>query len=530
MGCHEESHHPTMHSGAGRAVGAFAAALALLACAGPARAAYHALEELPVEDRLYRDIEDVAASYGLGPSFHETRPWDRADLRAFLDSLATRAPESAGDPAVRRLRRQLSPGSGGWEPLIHGRSDDLDLELGPYARTNFSEDRARRVVDRDFRAGLAASAALGEGALFDSDVYAGTLSPGPHGNPTNSRRFGLIEGVQLNTYFDRAYVTLRGRFGRVHAGHTWLRWGPGVTGGLALSDGARAFDVVEFRVPIVRPLQLEWFLAALDPVRQTYLAGHRIEARPWKSVDCSVAELARFDGASTAPPYLVPVIPYAHYEKRLIKSSDLASTGRDSLFKNNVMWSADVAWRACRNARLYGELVVDDISFSGQYRPPAIGWQLGGHWRQRLGGDAVTARVEYSRVYRFTYSSFHHHDFDFAGFPTGYPLGPDVEQGWAEIAFDRGPNISVGLEAWHTRKGESAVGDAWYPGNGRIDNLPLSGVVDHDLRGALSLRWAPSPALAVDASGGYAAITNLDHRADHDRSGAFGSAGLFVRW
>src|SRR5204862_4353099 len=131
IGCHEESHHPTMHSGAGRAVGAFAAALALLACAGPARAAYHALEELPVEDRLYRDIEDVAASYGLGPSFHETRPWDRADLRAFLDSLATRAPESAGDPAVCRLRRQLSPRSGGWEPLIHGRSDDLDLELGP---------------------------------------------------------------------------------------------------------------------------------------------------------------------------------------------------------------------------------------------------------------------------------------------------------------------------------------------------------------------------------------------------------------
>ena len=505
-------------------------ALALLACTRPARAAYHALEELPVEDRLYRDIEDVAASYGLGAGFHETRPWDRADLRAFLDSLGTRVPQSASDPAVIRLRRQLSPEPGGWEPLIHGRSDDRDLELSPYIRSDFSEDRARRVVDRDFRGGLAASAAIGEGALFDSDVYAGTLSPGPHGNPTNSRRFGLIEGVQLNSYFDRAYVTLGGRFGRLHAGHTWLRWGPGVTGGLALSDGSRAFDVVEFRVPVVRPLQLVWFLASLDPVQQTYLAGHRIEARPWASVDCSFAELARFDGTSTAPLYLVPVIPYAHYEKRLIKSSDLATTGRDSLFKNNVMWSADVVWRVRSGLRTYGELVVDDFTFSGQYRPTAIGWQLGGHWRQRLGGDAVSVRLEYSRVYRFTYSSYHHHDFVFAGFPTGYPLGPDVEMSWASLSYDRGPDWSVGLEGSYTRKGESTIGDAWYPGSGRVDNLELSGVVDKDLRGALSIRWAPSPALALNASGGWAAITDLDHRAGNDRSGAFGAAGLFVRW
>src|SRR5207247_6877730 len=106
----------------------------------------------------------------------------RVDLGPCLEWVGAGVPESASDPAVIRLRRQLSPERGGWEPLIHGRSDDRDLELSPYVRSDFSEDRARRVVDRDFRGGLAASAALGEGALFDSDVYAGTLSPGPHGN------------------------------------------------------------------------------------------------------------------------------------------------------------------------------------------------------------------------------------------------------------------------------------------------------------------------------------------------------------
>ena len=41
------------------------AALLLIAFASPARAAYHALETLPVESPVYRMVEDLAASYGF---------------------------------------------------------------------------------------------------------------------------------------------------------------------------------------------------------------------------------------------------------------------------------------------------------------------------------------------------------------------------------------------------------------------------------------------------------------------------------
>ena len=100
---------------------------------------------------------------------------------------------------------------------------------------------------RDFRGGVQASAMRGQGVLLFTDVFAGTESPGPHGNPADSRRFGLVEGVQVNSYFDRAYLRARGALGTVTLGHSWLRWGPGVTGGVGLSDGSQAYDFVEFR-------------------------------------------------------------------------------------------------------------------------------------------------------------------------------------------------------------------------------------------------------------------------------------------
>jgi hypothetical protein len=506
-----------------------AVVVSLVAAAVPARARYGPLEEIPVESRLIREIEDLAATYGLGRAFHTTRPWDRADLSAFLDEILTLAPEAEGDPALARLRRELRPEDGGWGPLIRARDDEGSLEVSPYARVDYAEDRARRSILRDFRAGLQGSAMPGEHVLLFTDVYAGTESPGPHGNPVESRHFGLVEGVQVNSYFDRAYVRARGPLGRVTLGHSWLRWGPGITGGVGLSDGAPAFDYVEFRTRIVRRLQLEWFVAALDPVAETYLAGHRIEIRPVASLDLAFSELARFDGAANAPLYLVPGIPFSLVEKRLLQSSDLPADSLERKFKNNLMWTADFTWRALPGARLYGEVAVDDISFSSEKRPLSIAWQLGAHGRRRLGGDAVSLRTEYSRVYRYTYSVFHHHDFEFHGMPTGYPLGPDVEQAFGQLAWCRGADWTFALEGALVRKGAAELGDFYVLGSPRPP-LALSGIVERDTRIALSADWSPASGLSLGLTSGYARVRDLDHVAGRDSRGAYGATRFRVLW
>src|SRR5262245_59684016 len=54
---------------------------ASLFCLAPAaRAAYNALEEIPVESPVYQWVEDLATSYPLSRGLLLTRPWTRADL------------------------------------------------------------------------------------------------------------------------------------------------------------------------------------------------------------------------------------------------------------------------------------------------------------------------------------------------------------------------------------------------------------------------------------------------------------------
>lgn len=507
-----------------------AAALALLAA--PAHATYHALEEIPVESVIYRWVEDLAASYGAPSSYLHEKPWDRADLGHFLDELVTRTPAAASDPLVTRLRRELAPGDalGGWEPLVQADSEQGSLEISPYLRGEYSEDRARGAIVRDFRAGVQLSAALTEGALLYTDVFAGSNSPGPHGNPTDSKRFGLLEGVQVNSYFDRAYGTFRGRLGRLHVGHTWLRWGPGFTGGVALSDGAPAMDLIEVRVPVLRRLQLSWFVATLDPALEQYLAGHRLEFKPTTDTEFSLSELARFDGTRNAPLYLLPVIPYSHLEKRILKSSTLPSDSLERLGKNNVMWAFDAAWRVRPGLRVYGEAAIDDFSFSSEPRPRAIAWLVGGHLRQLRESGAWSLRAEYARVYQYTYSVFHHHDFGFAGFPTAYPLGPDVDRVAGRLEWRTDSDWTWGAEGALTRKGEGELGEYYLPGSGRANNLTLTGVLDRDLRAAFTADWSPSPAISFGATAGFASVTALAHVPGAEESGVYGSSRATLRW
>ncbi len=511
---------------------ALAAGLALLLVAAPARATYHALEEVPVEGPVYRWVEDLAATYGFGSSFLHTQPWDRADVGRFLDELVANAPAAADDPLVARLRAELSPGEsfGGWEPAWSGDDERTSIELSGYGRANYAEDRARHTIVRDFRAGVQGSVAFGERWLASADVYAGTNSPGGHGNPTDSRRFGLIEGVELNSYFDRATVTWRSRALRVEVGHTWLRWGPGAWGTMTLSDGAPAFDVASLRMPLLKRAQLEWFVASLDPAAQSYLAGHRLELRPTARLDVAFSELARFDGTASVPLYLLPMIPYGVIEKRVLKSSTLSSDSLERFGKNNVMWAVDAAWRARRGVRVYGELAIDDISFSSERRPRALAWQVGFDARRARGANAWTLRGEYSHVYRFTYSSYHHHDFALANLPTGFPLGPDVDRVSGRLERRSGPAWTLGAEGSFTRKGTSGLGDAWIPGSPHVNNLILSGVLDIDSRVAGTIDWSPSPGVSAGVSAGWASVTALNHVTGADEREPFLATRFGLRW
>ena len=496
-----------------------------------APAAVLPLEEIPVESPLYLSLEDLATRYGAPSGFLSTRPWTLADANALLDALARSASGCESDPAFVRVRREIARAAPD-TPLRLSSGDSAAVEISPYVRLGYREDRTQApAVVRDDRIGAAVAADLRGRALLFADYYAATWSPGPHGNPIAGSRFALVEGSEFTQWIDRAFVAVGAGALSVRAGHTWLRWGPGRSGTLGLSDAARALDLVEMRWRLLPAAQLTWFVAWLDPLKESHLAGHRLEIRASPSLSLGVAELARFDGSAHMPQYLVPVVGFNLREKQISRFSDTSADTQQAFSKNNVLWTTDITWRIRPGLAVSGELMIDDFSFSSAWRPTEIGWQLGGRASRRIGArDAAGARAEYTRIYNFTYSTWHRHDFEDAGLPLAYPFGPDVEMLLAEFEWNRGPDWTFVCSASRLQKGEGRIGVPWFPAQGKVEAIPLSGVVERTGRASLSASFRPGRRLAVTGEVGRVEVRNLDHTRGVSTGRWFGSCLLTVRW
>lgn len=489
----------------------------------PAR--YLPQERVPTDSPIYRDLERLTTTYDRTLSAFSTRPLRVQEILSFLNSLEVEHPSSADDPAMIRARRLVDPEApGAKHPFLSIEDESTEVvTFSPYVSLVYEEDPKNRPdLNRDYRIGLQAVAEIDSTAFFYFDAYEGTASQGGRGTPNFGRLNSVIEGVDLNSWVDEAYGELKVGRARLLVGHAYLRWGPGRDGTLSLSDAGPPLDMMRLEAGFTKKWRGQSFVALLDPGPQTYLAGHRLEWVFRSDMRIGVAELARFDGTSQALLYSIPVVPYSFWEKRP-KTTPEGSVPGDTtglaLSKNNVLLSVDLSWNVRTGYRLWGEFMVDDISFSSDYKPDMIGWQAGAEERWILGGGAdgkparaATLSIEYNRVNNYTYSAWHGHHFENRGFPVGFLYGPDVMQFAAEMSYEHGANWELRLRGELRRKGEGAVGDPWLPEQGKVNAGVISGIVERDARVAARLIYTPSRMLRLDATVGYANFKNEDHR------------------
>jgi len=511
----------------------------LLVCSFPlpAFATYDSLEEIPVESPLYSDLESLALRFGADGHFINRRPWTRGEALAYLEGVKVHDPSVSEDLAFARILREVSPDAPGARESLWAREEDEDrrLEISPYVQVRYRENRTLRpTVNRDYRLGASASARAASRFLIFGDLYAGTASQGGHGTPNFGTKFALAEGVDFNAWLDRAYVALEGS-GTPHRiratlAHSWVRWGPGATGTLGVSDAAPALDRLGFDVGVLRELELSWFVASLDPVEKRYYAASRMSLRLGNRLELGIAEEARFDGTDQLFYYLIPAFPYAFIEKRV----DAFAGGPDStnkITKNNVMASVDFSLDLTRGLRWYGEFLLDDYSVSSTFKPKQIGWQSGFHAARLIRSRRIlSARAEYTRIYNFVYTVWHAHDFELDGYPLGYVLGPDAEQAWGRLQLDWNVPWSASLEVARVRKGEGSIGNPWDPASGKVDNVPLSGVVERTMSVNAGLAYRPMAGLALEGSMGYSDVKNAEHNAGADRNHIIGALSVRARW
>jgi len=524
-------------------------AVAALLLNSPAGAENLESERVPAYHWTYVELDKLVTSGFLPPGLTDSRPLTRRQIATALASLS---PLARSRPAAERLLREYfrempergaSPGRNERPAFITFQHQDQKLETAPYLRFNYRTDES---VTRLLRVGIRTSAVLSHGTTFYQDIYLGNSGADM---PERSRRYSfLLEGNDFNWWDHRFYVTSALLGFDVSLGKDWLRWGPGSTGTLALSDNADALNYVSIERRVSRGVRILSFLSLLDFATKESLAGHRLELALGKKLTLGFTETSLHRGGVTSPLYLIGIVPYPLVE--VIVNADACAEGesrpdslqgcpseteRQLLVKNNIMWSADFQWLVRDGIRTYGELLIDDLSFSSSYKPLQIGFQAGGQFTPPVVPfRGFSCGVEYTRVFNYTYSVWYHHDYEYHDRAIGYFLGPDSEDLSASIAWDPLMDLRLSLDFERRRHGEGYIGLAW--DEGRLQNpqgdfekkngTRFMGTVEARSEITLAAHWWLQDLGTLSLACGYYSVRNKDNRPRLDEQGLLLEARL----
>lgn len=326
---------------------------------------------------------------------------------------------------------------------------------------------------------------------------------------------------------DWAYLRLRllepqsggeGALLELTAGRQQRWWGRGRQGTLLLSDNAPAFDAAGVRL-YYRKIGFESFAGVLGTDQRRFFSGHRGTLElPW-GLSLGLAEVVLYQAANLDPVYLNPLLPF--YGGQWNQRDD-----------DNILWSADLEWRAVSGLCLYGELLMDDVQY--EQDPPApqkLGFLAGLHWADPAGLADTDLKLEWAGNQKWVYTQRRHAN-RYLGMDTvsclGHWMGTDADMLGAYLERRLHPRLNVGMGYSWTRRGEGGIdrglhyagepydGGAVAPGDtsGGLfvgDDMRttfLSGTVERTDLGHCYLSWLPLRWLSIHARGWAGYVRN----------------------
>jgi hypothetical protein len=516
------------------------AAAALLAASAPLPAPAPAAASLPAEflpagAPLQEEIEALAARGLLDSLAIHTLPLARVDVAMALDRARRLHPGVEENLHFRRLEREFAReltdlgapcAARETGPLIDtgSREARLRLQLAGHALGTYDEQRDGEKFRLEKESYLSARAGLHVGSAFAAWDELGITGM------TGQRAY--IDEIWAGTDVEWAALRagLTARTGPVTAGvgYDAFRWGPGRRGTLALSDAAGPMTFLSLQGSFGRRVTATAITGALSPADDDWLAAHRLEIAATRSLTLGLTETARYRNPGIDLLYACGLIPYSFVEKiRIREASD------DSLraqARSNVMVSGDVVWRPWPALSLHGELLVDDFATESDDMPDRIAWQAGVRSEVPHGRRHVRLLGEYTRVRNYTYSVDYGLDYAHRGLPTGYALGPDVENLWLELVYDLSRDWQLRWTGDFTNKGEGELGEAWTPDMGPVSNAGLSGVVEERREVWGDVRWLPRDNVDIAAGLGYRHVRNEEHVEGAERSAWLARLALDLRY
>ncbi|MDZ7334583.1 MAG: hypothetical protein ONB33_03935 [candidate division KSB1 bacterium] len=232
-------------------------------------------------------------------------------------------------------------------------------------------------------------------------------------------------------------------------------WGNGRTGSLILSDYATSYDQLKLEF-IFKKFKFTSLYAQLIDYEEheqdilqpkKYFAGHRLEFLPWFWLALGLSESVIFKGRNFEPAYINPVMFFRSAEHYL-GSPD------------NMMMGLDVKCTAINNFKIYGELLIDDITttkLGTDWYGNKLGYSLGAFWVDPLSIDNLDLRIEYTRIRPYVYSHADGINYTHYQSPLGHWSGPNSDNLYSALNYRCSKHLVTTLFAQFNRHGANPV-------------------------------------------------------------------------
>ncbi len=493
-------------------------------------------EFLPADHWAHAELNKLWVAGMIDSLFPSTRSVSRYDVASLLASLQGSGDVTPGWAPLERLRREFAKemralGAEATHEstpfVVQRKTTGTDFRFSVYAYGD-------GLLEREDRASMQEGSRLGfqAWAIFDSrlvlfeDIYAGKVREG--------WRYGeeLFSLEDVLVFTDRFYIAARTRYFEAQAGRDRLRWGPGRTGTLLLSDSAPAYTLLYVGKTFGRSLKLSTVTAILDSEAGKYMAGHRVEIAPARWLNLGVSETAVYHASQVEPLYAVSLVPFTLVERLLHR--DTGTSGPEDPVRNNVLVAADASLRPARGLAIYGELMLDDLSEETSERPTRLAYQAGTSLSRPMGQRNLNLLVELTRVWNYTYSvdysQYFDRDHSHQGLPLGYYLGPDSRRVSVVLSCDFSTSLEAGVAWDEVLRGQGTLENPWSKDLGQVEAGEMAGIVEKERTASLFARWLPRDNFTLEGSGGFQDFSNRDHLEGEEESFGFFSLRLSARW
>jgi hypothetical protein len=524
-----------------------ASLITILICVSAASTRAQATPLVPPGDRVYHDIDRLAAAGLIDTLIVGTRPFSEREVSRLLAE------------ARRNLDRR--PSAKGWAERI------IEVDVARYARSAmrpYDAITAEAVVlDSPYRG-------IPSDANGDIDAAINPLAANRDGRPTADGPTGSIESrhsAQLGSHIavmlnpratawssrgeasdgnvrlqSAAANLLFGNFA-IEAGRDYTIFGQSPAGGLLLSDNAPTMPLV--RISNDAPAALPWLLRVFGPIRASLfvadlgdtrqihphskLAGYHIAFLPHPRFEFGAEVLDAMGGRGGQP---------ASFGDRIVDAIPLIDaifrSGGDFQFSNKLA-GIDFHWRmpTWRGFELYGEGAADDFDIR-RLRSVLLedsGYILGTSLTCLVECGRFGVRVEYHQTGIRYYT---HSDYPLAtrALLLGDPLGPRANAGYVTLEGESSSAGSFALTGAIEVRSGNQYGSAVNGANTVGFHFVRTSSHPAEKRARALVTWAPDLSdarLGVHVSAGAERVMNFGFLSGNDRTNWMAQTAITVR-